>query len=105
MKMRRNPTTPPHRQRGTALVLAILLSVILTAIVMCLALAGSIQSTTTSSLTKSDATFYAAEYALQDSLWRYKADNTYRAALTSPRIMNLTLGGKTYNCSVTCIDA
>ncbi|HVT82383.1 MAG TPA: LamG-like jellyroll fold domain-containing protein, partial [Phycisphaerae bacterium] len=92
-------------RRGTALVLAILLATVLTAIVMCLAMSATIQSNTTASYAQSDATFYAAEYAMQDTLWRFKNDNTYRAALASPRSYNLTIGGKTYNCSVSCIDS
>ncbi len=75
---------PSHRHhRGTALALAILLSVVITGLVMCLALGASIQSNTTASLIRTEPAFYAAEYAAQDSIWRYKNDNTYRAALNT----------------------
>jgi Tfp pilus assembly protein PilX len=104
MKVTCGQSSPVHR-RGTALVLAILLSVVVTAMVMCLALTASIQSSTSAALVKSDAAFYAAEYAMQDTLWRFKNDNTYRATTASPRTFNLTLNGSTYNCAVSCIES
>ncbi|HEY4330831.1 MAG TPA: LamG domain-containing protein [Phycisphaerae bacterium] len=103
--MRHHAAQPKYSRRGTALVLAILLSIVITAIVMCLALSATIQTNTTSALVKTDATFYAAEYAMQDSLWRYKTDNNYRALTGAPHAMTLTFGGQTYNCSTTCTDS
>lgn len=98
---------PNRRQtrRGSALIMGIVLSVVITGMVLGLAWAATIQSNGTSAMIKTDGTFYAAEYAMQDTLWRYKKDNTYRASASAPRTMNLVMNGNTYNCSVTCQDA
>jgi Tfp pilus assembly protein PilX len=93
------------RKRGTALVLVVVMSVVLTGLVMSLAWAAGVQSQTTGNLVKSTNAFYSAEGAAARAVWRFKHDQTWRAATGSPLTGTQTINGTTYNWSVTCQDA
>src|SRR4051794_10539479 len=98
-----------HR-RGSGLIMAIVLSVVVTSLVMVLAWSSTTLTQAGASLAHSDQAYYAAEAGLQQAVWRYKHDQTWRAdpsgsPVTSLLTGNVTMGTVTCSYSVKCSGA
>ncbi len=77
-------------RRGTAISLAVIVSVVITGLVITMAWAAGIQSSVAIKRTKSDEAFYAAEGALQWSIYELRQNPAWRPTGTSPVVNGWT---------------
>ena len=93
--------------RGSALVMVVILTVILTSLIMVIAWSSTNLAQAGSSLVKSDQAYYAAEAGMQQAVWRFKHDNSWRAdpngSPATPLLTgSVTMGSSNPSYSVSC---